>query len=74
MEFNIEEIQVSDNKCMFIEECKYYSQDGVICNEDINHNLCPQHNKMIRDHKKSKVEQWEYLMKQHNTPNIVTEK
>jgi hypothetical protein len=73
MAYNIKEIRGYDNLCIFSEDCKYYDKDGVICNENIYHNPCPQHRKKILGLKESKVKQWEDLMKRYGTINNVNE-
>jgi len=73
MVFTIRERQRSNTKCMFAEDCQYYDQDGVACNEYVHINPCPQYNKKIRDLRKRKVEHWERLMEQFISANTVNE-
>lgn len=73
MAYDIKEIRRSDKLCIFSEDCKYYDKDGVICNEYLYHNPCPQHSKRMSGLKESKVKQWEDLMKRYGRISNVNE-
>jgi len=74
MVFTIREIKGYPPKCMFAEDCQYYDQDGVVCNEYVHSNPCPQFNKKYRDLRKTNLGQWEKLMEQDIMANTVNEK
>jgi len=36
-----------DAGCVFMKDCHYYDQDGVVCNEEDNPVICPEYQKFL---------------------------